>query len=131
MTWDVSEFALDPFVLGQHPPSATFPCEGVEEIPAEFSYRKSWDEAVMPSLTGHASLLVCGIGPETFVQLTAYTSRSPHFSYQLSFTDQRTGEVKQFHVISQIDTQEQGAVRFGLHSDPERDVPPPGQQKAP
>jgi hypothetical protein len=109
---------------------ATFPCQTVDEIPAEFSYQRSWDEAIMPSLTEPASLLVRGIGAETFAQLTAYTSWSPHFSYQLSFNDLRTGEVKQFHVTSRIDTHERGAARFGLSFDPERDVPSPDQQKA-
>jgi len=77
MTWNVSEFTLDPLALGQHPPSATFPCQTVEEIPSEVSYQRSWDEAIMPSLTEHASLLVRGIAPSTFAQLTAYTSWSP------------------------------------------------------
>lgn len=125
MKWAVSEFALDPFVVRQSPPPATFPCETVEEIPAKFSYQRSGDGAIAPSLAEQASLLVRGIGPKTLAQLSAYTSWSPHFSYQLSFMDQRTGERRQFHVTSQIDTQEQGAARFGLDFDAERDVPRP------
>jgi hypothetical protein len=126
MTWNVSEFVLDPRFAGKCPPYEAFPCQTVEEMPAEFSCQRS-GETIAPSLRENASLLVSGISPETFAQLTSYTSWSPYFSYRLSFTDERTGEVKQFDVTSQMDTQEQGAARFGLPFDPERDVPSLGE----
>ena len=123
MRWNVSQFVLDPLVIGQHPAAASFACRMVQQLPAEFSYTRSWDEAIVPTLTEHASLLVRGIGPETLAQLTEYTSWSPDFSYELLFADQQTGEAKQFHITSQIDTPERGTARFGLPFDEHRDVP--------
>lgn len=123
MRWNVSQFVLDPVVIGQHPPAVSFACQTVEQLPAEFSYAKSWDEAIVPTLTEHASLLVRGLSPETLAQLTEYTSLLPSFSYELSFADQQTGEERQFHITSEIDTPERGTSRFGLPFDEHRDVP--------